>query len=130
MIVDITNEVLSAIKTALSTIPVLTSYPDTTPTFPLVTFEDLGNEVVVDTIDTSGENHNQVSFEINIFTNNSTKVSDARTIRNTIDGVMSGTYRMNRDLSQPTPNYLDNKVYRLQMRYSCKVDSNKKIYRG
>jgi len=128
--VDVANEVLSALKTALGTIPILTEYPSTTPTFPCVIFEEKINTTDVGTVDTSGETHSDVSFEINMFSNASDKVTVVRGIRNTVDEVMSGVYRMTRNASEPIPNFLDADVYRYMLRYNFKIDNNKKIYRG
>lgn len=130
MIVDITNEVYTELKNQLVGITVLTGFPETQPNFPCVTIEENSNTIRPDTIDTSGEKHNVVRLDINIFTNSKTKMQDAKNIRNSIDEILSGTYRMNRDFSDVIHNYADSSLYRYVMRYSFTIDNNKTIYRG
>jgi len=129
-VVDITNEVLDGLQTTLGTTPILTAFPSTTPVFPCVIFSEVLNSTDVGTVDTSGETHSNVAFEIEIFSNGNDRMTVAKGIRNTIDGVMTGTYRMTRDTSEPIPNFLDTTIYRYILRYSFKIDTNKKIYRG
>lgn len=127
MIVDITNEVLTQLKTILTTSTVLAEYPSTTPTFPCVTVSELSNNAVLDTKDTSGYNHSDVALEINIFTSGTKRMSDAKKIRDTIDGQLSDTYGLVRDFTGQTPN-MDTNIFRYTMRYSGIVDSNRLIY--
>ena len=129
MIIDITNEVYTNLKTALVGITVLPTYPESVPIFPCVTFEELTNTTNVNTIDTNGEEYSDVSFEINIFTNSTSKVTDAKAIRGQVDAIMSGQYRMTRGFGGQTPNFLDTNVYKYTLRYSCTLDKNKTIYR-
>lgn len=129
MIVDVNNEIFDTIYDALPTCTVQSTFVNTQPNFPLVTVNEFENSADVDTIDTSGEKYNLQSIEINIFSNSETYLTEVRAIRNTIDNILSGTYRMTRGFSSETPNYLDSAVYRYTMRYSYKIDTNKKIYR-
>ena len=129
MIVDIFNEVLSVVKTHVSPIKVLSHYPETTPEFPCVIMEEGSNTANFGTTDTSGEKFNNQTFEINIFTIGSEKVSTAKGIRNKVDSIMSDQYGMNRDYSGTIPSFLDNNIYRWVLRYSCVVDKDKKLYR-
>ena len=69
MIVDIRNEVFTKLKTDITTATVLSEHQSTTPKFPCIIFEEVDNTTVYDTVDTSGEKHNQLSFEINIYSN-------------------------------------------------------------
>lgn len=130
MIVDISNEVFTSLKTALTGIRVETSYPSTTPTFPCVVFEELSNNTDPETIDTSGEKYNDLVFQIDIFSESETKNSEIKSIRDSIDNVMSDLYRMTRGYSGRTPNYLDEAIYRYTLRYNARVNSDKKIFRG
>ena len=70
----------------------------------------------------------EISFEINIFSNVQNKITQVREIRNTIDSLLTGV-GMTRDYSNPIPNYSDLNLYRYILRYTCVVDSNKKIFR-
>lgn len=130
MIIDISNEIFTVLKTNITAAKILLSYSSTSPTFPCITFEELTNNIDVSTVDTSGEHYNMIALEINIFTNGETQVSDAKTLRTSVDNILSGTYRMSRDFSSPTPNYQDANIYKYTMRYSFKIDKNKTIYRG
>lgn len=129
MIIDITNEVYTNLKTTMTSVNVLISYPSTSPSFPCITIEEISNTTNRNTIDTNGEEYNDISFEINIFSDDANKITEMKTIRKQIDDIMSGQYRMTRGFSGQTPNFLDTNVYRYTLRYSCTIDSNKKIYR-
>lgn len=129
MIVDITNEVLTQLKTLLPNVTVLTAYPETAPSFPCVIITENSNTSKYDTVDTSGNKFCDVSLEINIFCTGKTKMSDAKAIRNSIDGLFSDTYRMGRVFSDEIPNYIDTTVYRYLLRYEFSIDGNRTIYK-
>jgi hypothetical protein len=129
LIVDITNEILKTIKTDIPTATVLTSYPSVPPKFPCIIFEESSIDTFTESIDSSGEKHNELSFEINIFSDAQDRVSQVKTIRNLVDNIMGDLYRMTRITSQPVPNYLNASIYRYNLRYNCVVDSTKKIFR-
>jgi len=130
MIVNIFNELFTVIKTTLNDCTVLAEYPSTPPDFPCVIVSELSNNTYVDTVDTSGEQHNDITFEINIFSNAPNKTTQVRDIKTRIDNILAGTYRMTRDDMGAVPNYADTNIYRHIVRYSGIVDSNKKIHRG
>ncbi len=130
MIVDISNEVLTDIKTTLTGVKVLSEYPSTEPTFPCVVFSEMSNNSYIQSKDSAGQHHSLVSFEINIFSNEENKISQVKDIRNRIDSIMSTKYNMFREFSGTIPNFLDNNIYRYILRYSCLIDSNRKVYRG
>lgn len=129
MIVDITNEVYTNLKTALVGITVLPSYPSTTPVFPCVLFEEMTNTSNLATIDTSGEKCNDVSFEVNIFSNADNKLTEVRAIRKQVDTILADGYRMTRMFGGATPNFMGTDSYRYTLRYSFTIDNNKKVYR-
>jgi len=129
MIVDITNEVFTEIKTALTTVTVKSEYPSTEPTFPFVTVTEISNDTDESTIDSSVQHYSLISIEVNIYCNSSRKISDAKSIRGTIYSILGDKYNMPRTFSNQVPNFLDENVYRYIMRYTCKVDTNRKIYR-
>ena len=129
MIVDIFNEVFTKVKTEISPIAIYSHYPEVQPEFPCVILEELSPIAIPDTVDTSGEKYNEISFEVNIFTTGSEKVSIAKNIRNKVDLVLGDFYNMNRDYSGTIPSFLDNNIYRMTLRYSCIVSKDKKIYR-
>lgn len=129
MVVDIFNEVFTAVKTQLSNYNVVSHYPESTPEFPCVVMEELSNLAVDGTTDTSGEKYNELSFEVNIFTTGAEKSSKAKELRNVVDAILGDFYGMNRDYSGTMPSFLDNNIYRYTIRYSCVVDKDKKLYR-
>lgn len=129
MIVDVTNELYTEIKNTFTGITVLPSYPDTTPSFPCVVIEEFSNETNPNHVDTSGEKYNDVSLEINIFTNTETKIYDAKQIRNSIDAILADKYRMSRTFSNSVPNYADRSIYRYTLRYDFSVNSNRIIFK-
>lgn len=129
MIIDIGNEVFTKLKNDISGATVLGDYPATEPNFPCIIFSELSNNTVVDSVDSSGENHNEVGFEVNIFSNAHNKKTIVKGLRKEVDDIMSGYYNMNRDFSDPTPNFSDTDIYRYTLRYSCVVDENKVIFR-
>ncbi len=132
MIVDITNEVLTDIKTALRVIDVvvLSSYQPKVVKFPVVIVEELDNSAVIETKDSSGFQHSNIAFSIEIYTDGSKKMSKAKDIRDEVDVIMSGEYGMTRGRPMILPNYLDNTVYRYKLRYTGTIGKNKTIYRG
>lgn len=130
MIVDITNEILTKLKTDLTGVKVVTSFQSGGEVYPKVVFTETDNSTDSTTVDSSGENHNIIAFDVNIFTNGSRQMSDAKKIRNDIDAIMADFYGMERTVSQGIPNYLNKDLYRYTLRYNCIVDENETIYRG
>lgn len=128
MIIDIANEVYTKLKTDLVGVEIGTTFLETPTEYPFVTFSEVSNTAYTDTKDSSGERHNQLGFEINIFAIGDDKKSQAKNLRKMIDDVLSGYYGMDRDFSDEIPNFLNQNVYRYVMRYSCLVDKNKAIY--
>ena len=129
MIIDIFNEVYSKLKTELSDVTVLPSYPTGDVTFPIVTIQELSNVADTFTRDTSGNFTSSVTYEVNIFSNKTNSNSESREIRNKIELILGKGYGMGRNYSNETPNFLDSNIYRYTMRYSFTIDNNKKIYR-
>ena len=130
MIIDITNEILTDIMRELPDVTVLTSYQPTTPKFPTVIVEEASNSDNTRTKDSGGVQHNDISFIIDIYTIGTTRMSDAKKIRNTINSVISGNYGMSRGKSSSIPNFLDDSIYRYRLTYSGTISKSKTIYRG
>jgi len=129
MIVNITNEIFNAIYNACPTAKVVKGNPNIAPSFPCVTFNEMINVLNDASVDTVGEFANDITFEINIFSNSETPISECNSFKQKIDDVMSGTYRMQRSFSENVPNYEDKSIYRYILRYQCVVDKNNKLYR-
>lgn len=130
MIVDIYNEIFTKLKTEITTANVLPEYPIGTPSFPCIIIDEKLNNSFIDTIDSGGENHNSLSFEINIFSNAENKRSVCRELRKQVDLILSDQYGLTRTNSMPVPNYSDLNIYRYMLTYTCVVDKNKTIFRG
>lgn len=129
MIVDVTSEVITKLKTEITSATILANYPNVATTFPLITVSEINNITHLSTVDSGGERYNDVSLEINIFTDSQTNVTDTKELRIKIDEVLNSTFGMNRVFGEPTPNYIDTSVYRYTLRYNFIIDVNRKIYR-
>jgi len=129
MIVDIFNEVLTKIKTDISTATVISEYPDVAPSFPCIVVEELSNISDATTIDSGGEQYNQITFNIDIFDNSTSKRTTVRNLMKSVDAILCDYYGMNRMSSGQVPNFMDANIYRYNLRYDFKIDDTKKIYR-
>jgi hypothetical protein len=129
MVIDIINEIYTNLKTTLTDVTVLQNYPSTTPIFPCLVIEEISNTSNLNTINTLGEQYNDITFEINIFSDKTNKLSEVKKIRGEVDAIMSGQYRMSRSSSNSIPNYLDTDVYRYNLRYDCTIGETKQLFR-
>ena len=133
--IDIENQVYSKIRTELLlTYPQINmpqAYTPQVTTFPCVIVEEKTNLPNVSTITThSTENYSDLMYEINIYTNSTTKKTDAKAIRNIINDIMMNYFGMERNYCSNIPNLVDSSIYRIVLRYTCKVDNDTlKIYR-
>jgi hypothetical protein len=87
------------------------------------------NNTDTETVDTSGETHNVVAFDINIFSDAQNKRTVCRNLRNSVDAIMADKYGMERSDTGQIPNFADLNIYRYNIRYNCIVDENKLITR-
>lgn len=129
MLTNIYNEFLTIIKSTLTDCRVIGNYQAVAPSFPLVIMTETVNDTHADTVDTSGEKHNDITITFEIFSDAEDKVNVVRDIRNRIDSVMADTYRLNRSIVGDITNFADPNVYRYIVRYSGVVDSTNKINR-
>jgi len=127
--IDITNKILTKIKADIPTATVTTSFQSKPKSFPKIVVTENGNTTHSDTVDSSGEKHSELGFEINIFTKGNKKMSDAKVLRNQVDDIMSALYGMGRNFADEIPNYADTNIYRYVLRYDCLVDNSGTIYR-
>lgn len=128
--IDIENEILTAIHNACPTATVKKPNQIENPTFPCITVREKTNTTVISSVDTSGEYHSDITFEINIFSNSQTPILETKSFRATIDNILSASYGMNRVFDDEVPNYADSGIYRYVLKYQCIIDKNGKIYRG
>lgn len=130
MIIDITNEILTELKTELNNIAeVNTSYPNKEFIGKRVTVEEIYNITNDATRDSGGHKTNTIALEVKIFTTGNTRMTDAKSIRNKVDNILNGKYRMSRDDGRPMPSQYGNEIYTYVLRYSFVIDTNKTIYR-
>ena len=128
MIIDITNQLFTEIKTTIKECTVLSSYQNVIPSFPTIIFEEINNTSYKSTKDSSGYNHSLISFKVEIYTKGNGKAYQSKKIRDKVDKVLSDKYGLNRDDSKSIPNYLDENIHRHIMIYSGIIDKNKTIY--
>jgi len=133
-VIDIENEVFDTIAKALRTeypsISVLGEYTQVPASFPVVTIEEKSNSVYGRTMDSSGnENHADVMYEVNVYSNSRYKKSECKAIFQVLDGEFN-RLGFRRIMKQPIINAADTKVYRLVGRYTGIVSANKRVYRG
>lgn len=131
--IDIENEVMTLIYDAVhptyDTMKFESTLNLSPSTFPCVCVEEIDNVVRQSESDSgSNERYVNVTYEINIFTNDvSGKKAAAKNIFALIDRAMISR-GFNRTTSQPTS--LDNGTkYRMLVRYQASVSENKTIYR-
>lgn len=129
MIVDIFNEVYTELKNEIPNANVLNDYPFKVSKFPTIVIEELDNTVDGNTVDSSGFNHTNISFRIEIFTKGNRKLSDSKKLRKSIDDIMSGKYGMERIGNNRIKNFIQDEIERLQLTYVGKLDKNKRMYR-
>lgn len=131
--IDIENEIFTAIsKAVLSKFPKAKMSPETilSPSvFPCVCAEEADNYSVTSTQDSgSNENHANIMYEVNIYSNKvSGKKAECRAILKIVDEVFAN-FGFTRTGLNPVP-MNDATKYRLFARYKAVVSKNKTIYR-
>ena len=132
--IDVENAVFSAVATrvreSFPDIFLVGEYVKSPSSFPAASVVEMDNAVRTDTIDSgSNENHVNVMYEVNVYSNKTTgKKSECKAIITLIDEAMAemGFYRVT---MTPVPNEYDSTIYRMVARYKATVSSNLKIYR-
>lgn len=131
--IDIENAVFTKVKTALTkqfpniTVESVTTYSPSK--FPFVCIEEADNYSYLPTRDTSSnENHATVVFEVNAYSNKTTKKkSECKAIVAVVDEVMIG---LGFTRNTKTPINLDEATkYRIFARYTAVVSKTNTIYR-
>lgn len=124
---DLKPDIITAIKNAEPTLKIYGSYPFKKPTFPCVIYERLNNTTYEETHDTAGNHHNEVSFQLNIYSN-SESGSELERLSNLIDNEMM-KFGFNRGYASEMGDMMFQNVRRFVLRYNYVLDENKKIYR-
>ena len=132
--IDIENEIFSIISEKLRAkhqgIYISGEYVKSPPSFPSVSLIEMDNEIYRSTrTNESIENHVQVMYEINVYSNKiKGKKTEAKSIMSVIDNEFARLGFM-RIMYNPIPNELDATIYRLVARYRAVVSKDKVIYR-
>lgn len=129
---DYSNEIFSwlalALKERYPKIKTASIADEQPAKFPAVTIVQMENSVLAKTRDANIENHANVMFQIDIFTNSQTdKQQQAEDIRNTINDLMQ-SIGFQRTFCQPVPNLEDRTIYRITMRFSAIVGRDRIVY--
>lgn len=132
--IDIENEIFTEIATKLRSefegIFVSGEYVKSPSSFPAVSIVEFSNVVYRNTMDTHGEVHDRLTYEVNVYSNRATgKKSEAKAIVKTIDSVFVGKGFTRRVMSV-IPNQQDSTIYRITARYSAIVSKEQTIYRS
>ena len=105
-------------------------YVNAPPSFPAVSLIEQDNSIREDTMDSgSNENHANVMYEVNVYSNKTTgKKSECKAIVTLIDKEMTAMGFVRSTLT-PVPNEYDSTIYRMVGRYRAAVSADYKIYR-
>lgn len=132
--IDIETELFSKISTKVrekyNDIFLTGEYVKSPPSFPCVSIMETDNLVYERTSSNDSiENHNQVMYEVNVYSNkHSGKKAECKEIISFIDTLML-LYGFTRTFLNPVPNEEDATVYRMVARYRAVVSKDKTIYR-
>ena len=132
--IDIENEVFNRVATRVREvfpdIFITGEYVKSPPTFPAVSLVEMDNSTHTATIDSgSSENHANVMYEVNIYSNKTAgKKSECKEIITLIDEEMLAM-GFSRNTLTPVPNEYDSTIYRMVGRYRATVSSDHKIFR-
>ena len=121
---DIENKVIdtvtNAVEAEFSTATVDGRFDPSPASFPFISVEEIDSANLLKYQDnTNAERYTEVTYEVNICTNDKLKKSTAKAIAQVVDTAMNGM-KFLRLSKTPTPN-IDRTVYRLTMRYSAVV---------
>ena len=132
--ISIENEVFTIIAEAIQAkypdAYVVGEYTKAPSRFPCISMVEADNSVYDKTKSSSSlENHAQVMYEVNIYSNKTSgKKSECKSIASLIDDEFA-TLGFSRTMLQPFPNVDDATIYRMVGRYSGVVSKDKIVYR-
>ena len=124
------NQVATKVREVFPNIFMTGEYVKSPPTFPAVSLIETDNSTRADTVDSgSNENHANVMYEVNVYSNKTTgKKSECKEIITLIDDELLAM-GFTRSTITPVPNEYDSTIYRMVARYRAAVSSDHKIYR-
>lgn len=132
--IDVETEIFNTIATALRVrypkIFITGEYVRSPSSFPCVSLIEVDNQVYRNTrTSDSNENHVQVRYEVNVYSNKKTgKKAECKAIISLVDRELE-RLGFTRTMLQPVPNEKDATIYRIVGRYRAIVSKNKTIYR-
>ena len=131
--IDIENIVFDriarAIKVEYPKAHISSEYVKSPPRFPSISIVETDNSVYERTQSNTIENHADVTYEVNIYSNKSSgKKSECKAIATLIDNEFA-TLGFSRRMLQPIPNLDDATIYRMVGKYGAVVSKNNEIYR-
>ena len=132
--IDIENQVFDRVATRVREqfpgIFITGEYVNSPSSFPAVSLVEMDNATREVTIDSgSNENHANVMYEVNVYSNKTTgKKSECKAIIALIDEEMTAMGFVRSTLT-PVPNEYDSSIYRMVGRYRAAVSTDYKIFR-
>jgi hypothetical protein len=130
--VDIENELYSIVKAEIlkefPTANVLTVPERTIAKFPTVSINEVDNSTHLQSVDSDGEQHSDVMYEFNIYSNAVGKKGQCKKIAKIIDTTIT-SLGFTRLLLQPITNFEDITIYRMVGRYRGYVSEDKKVFK-
>lgn len=132
--IDIENQVFDRVATRVREqfpdIFMTGEYVSSPSSFPAVSLVEMDNSIREVTIDSgSNENHANVMYEVNVYSNKTTgKKTECKAIIALIDAEMTAMGFVRSTLT-PVPNEYDSTIYRMVGRYRATVSANHTIFR-
>ena len=127
---DVFNRVIAKVREVFPNIFMAGEYVKSPSSFPAVSLVEMDNVTRVETVDSgSNENHANVMYEVNVYSNKTTgKKTECKSIIALIDKEMVDMGFVRQSLT-PVPNEYDSTIFRMVGRYKAAVSSDYKIYR-
>lgn len=127
---ELFSNIASRVRAVYPKVYIVGEYVKSPPSFPCVSLIEMDNSVYERTQTSDGdENHSQLMYELNVYSNKSTgKKAECKAIVSIVDEIMLG-YGFTRTMLQPIPNMDDATIYRMLARYTAVVSKDKEIYR-
>ena len=130
--INIFNELYTLFDNALTTynneIETASEYTNSPSKYPFASLEEIDNRVYEQTSDSCDvEQHAEVEYEVNIYTQGATKKSKCDDIADVVDNLFK-EHGLVRTFKNPVPSG-DEATYRIVMRYRGVVSKDHTIYR-
>lgn len=127
---EVFNSVATKVRAAYPKVYMVGEYVKTPSSFPCVSLVEVDNQVWKNSrSSTEIENHAQVMYEVQVFTNDTKgKKSKCREIIGVVDDALKHL-GFTRTLLNPIPNEEDATIYRMVGRYRALVGKDSTIYR-